>query len=95
MLTALVSPKSEAPQNFKAHLQDGLETAGDLNARVGYAVAQAKKKSIIGTMNHEVLDAEKPIEHIFECIKYHVEPFEKIAYAKDKALSVRNTKGEN
>ncbi len=67
-LTALVYLKSEELENLEARLRDSIDAAGDLGSRVGQAIANAEK-SMAGTVNHAVVDAEKALEHLLENIR--------------------------
>ncbi len=99
-LTALVYLKSEVLENLEARLQDGLDAAGALSARVSQAISSAEK-SVAGTVSHAVVDVEKAVEHLLENIrkeansklaafsriqnvKIHREPFEKTPTQKIK-----------
>ncbi|GAB6275661.1 MAG: AMP-binding protein [Rectinema sp.] len=67
-LTALVYLKSEELENLEARLQDSIDAAGDLGSRVGQAIANVEK-SMAGTVNHAVVDAEKALERLLENIR--------------------------
>jgi long-chain acyl-CoA synthetase len=49
-------------------LQDSIDAAGDLGSRVGQAIVNVEK-SMAGTVNHAVVDAEKALERLLENIR--------------------------